>query len=123
MHIELNEDQLMIREVTKSFAKKELIPIAGHLDEECIFPEDVVRQLGELGLMGVAIPETYGGSQMDTLSYVVALEEISRGCASTGVIMSVNNSLVCDPIYKFGSEAIRQRYLVPLASGKKLGCF
>ena len=79
--------------------------------------------MGELGLMGIAIPEEYGGAGMDPLAYALAMEEISRGCASTGVIMSVNNSLYCDPVYKFGTEEQKQEWLVPYASGEKLGCF
>src|SRR4029453_8802017 len=84
---------------------------------------ELVARLAEMGLMGVAIPPEWGGAGMDTVSYVLALEEISRACASTGVIMSVNNSLVCDPILKFGTDAQKTRFLIPLASGKKLGCF
>ena len=79
--------------------------------------------MGELGLMGIAIPEEYGGAGMDPLAYALAMEEISRGCASSGVIMSVNNSLYCDPVYKFGTEEQKQEYLIPYASGQKLGCF
>ena len=79
--------------------------------------------MGELGLMGIAIPEEYGGAGMDPLAYALAMEEISRGCASTGVIMSVNNSLYCDPVLKFGTEEQKHRWLTPFASGEKLGCF
>jgi butyryl-CoA dehydrogenase len=79
--------------------------------------------MGELGLMGLAVPDEYGGAGADAVSYVLAMEEVSRACASTGVIMSVNNSLVCDPLYKFGNEDQKKRFLAPLASGKKLGCF
>jgi len=79
--------------------------------------------MAELGFMGIAVPEEYGGAGMDNVCYAIAMEEISRACASTGVIMSVNNSLACDPILKFGSEEIKREYLVPMASGKKLGCF
>src|SRR5262245_1153201 len=79
--------------------------------------------MGELGLMGIAIPEAYGGAGADTVAYVVALEEVARACASHAVIMSVNNSLYCDPVFKFGTEEQKQRFLAPFASGARLGCF
>ncbi|HEY5995898.1 MAG TPA: acyl-CoA dehydrogenase [Candidatus Deferrimicrobiaceae bacterium] len=123
MVFDLTEEQLMIQEMARNFAQKEVLPKAAELDEEARFPEELVRQMADLGLMGVAVPEEYGGAGMDTICYVIAMEEISRACASTGVIMSVNNSLACDPILKFGSEEIKKKYLVPLASGRKLGCF
>ena len=123
MQFELSEEQQMIRDMTRSFADKELRPIAAQLDEEARFPADVVAKLGELGLMGIAIPDRYGGAGMDHVSYAIAMEEISRGCASTGVIMSVNNSLVCDPLVRWGNEEQKKEFLTPLASGKKLGCF
>ncbi|MBP2674522.1 MAG: Butyryl-CoA dehydrogenase [Deltaproteobacteria bacterium] len=123
MEFELTEEQRMIQETARNFAQKEVLPVAAELDETGRFPEELVRQMAELGFMGVAVPEEYGGSGMDTVCYAIAMEEISRACASTGVIMSVNNSLVCDPILTFGSEELKREYLVPLASGKKLGCF
>ena len=123
MNFELTEEQSMIQQMTRDFAEKELKPIAAEIDENHRFPAEVVKKLAELGLLGIVVPPEYGGSGMDHVSYAVAMEEISRGCASTGVIMSVNNSLVCDPIWKFGTEEQKQEYLVPLASGQKLGCF
>ncbi len=123
MTFELTDEQRMIQETARSFAQKEVLPIAADLDEAGRYPEELVRKMAELGFMGVAIPEAYGGAGMDNVSYAIAMEEISRACASTGVIMSVNNSLVCDPVHRFGSEEIRQQFLVPLASGRKLGCF
>jgi len=123
MHFELTEEQQMIRDMTHRFAEEKLKPIAAEIDEHHRFPTEIVKELGELGLMGVAIPEKWGGAGMDHVCYAIAIEEISRGCASTGVIMSVNNSLYCDPIHHFGSDAIRERYLKPFASGQKLGCF
>ncbi|MEW6721566.1 MAG: acyl-CoA dehydrogenase [Thermodesulfobacteriota bacterium] len=123
MEFELTDEQRMIRETARNFAQKEVLPLAAELDETGRFPAELVRQMAELGFMGVAVPEEYGGSGMDNICYVIAMEEISRACASTGVIMSVNNSLVCDPILKFASEDVKREYLVPLASGKKLGCF
>jgi butyryl-CoA dehydrogenase len=123
MKFDLTEEQLMVRDTARDFAVRELDPIAASLDAECTFPADKVALLGELGLMGVAIPEDHGGGGMDYVSYVLAMEEISRACAGTGVIMSVNNSLVCDPLSKFCTPAQKEEFLVPLASGKKLGCF
>ncbi len=121
--IELTDEQQMIRDLARDFAVNEIKPIASELDKEGKFPKDLVKKMADLGFMGIFISEGYGGSGMDTLSYVLALEEICKACASTGVIMSVNNSLVCEPIYKFGTEEQKKRYLPPLAKGEKLGCF
>jgi butyryl-CoA dehydrogenase len=93
MNVELTEEQRMIQDVARDFAEKELRPIAGAIDREARFPRETVRRMGELGLMGIIIPETWGGSGGDAVGYTVAVEELSRGCASHGVIMSVNNSL------------------------------
>jgi butyryl-CoA dehydrogenase len=119
----LSTEQTLIRDTARDLANKEIAPRAAEIDKQHRFPREIVTRLGEIGLLGVAIPEQWGGAGMDTVSYALALEEISRACASTGVIMSVNNSLVCDPILKFGSEAQKRQWLHPLASGKKLGCF
>src|SRR5579871_2845082 len=113
----------MIRETARDFARKEIAPKAKELDETGRFPTELIEQLSQMGFMGMMVPEKYGGSGLDSLSYVIALEEICAGCASTGVIMSVNNSLVCAPIVGFGTEEQKQKYLVPLAKGEKLGCF
>jgi butyryl-CoA dehydrogenase len=123
MHIELSDEQKMIQAVARDFAEKEVRPIAEAIDREARFPHDTVRRMGELGLMGIAVPEEWGGSGSDTVAYAVALEEVSRACASHGVIMSVNNSLYCGPVAKFGTEAQKQRFLTPFASGQKVGCF
>jgi len=123
MVFDLTEEQRMIQEMARNFAQKEVLPKAAELDETGRYPGELVRQMAELGLMGVAVPEEYGGSGMDNICYAIAMEEIARACASTAVIMSVNNSLVCDPLLKFGTEEQKKKYLVPLASGKKLGCF
>jgi len=120
---ELSEEQRMIQSVARDFAEKEVRPIAEAIDREARFPTETVRRMGELGLMGIAIPEAYGGSGGDTVSYALAVEEVARACASHAVVMSVNNSLYCDPIYKFGTEEQKQRFLVPYASGRKIGCF
>jgi butyryl-CoA dehydrogenase len=123
MDFQLREDQEMLRKTCAEFAQKELVPHAAKWDRDGTFPKDAVKKLGELGLMGVYVPENEGGSGLDVVSYVVAMEEISRGCASTGVIMSVNNSLYCDPMLKYGNAAQKERWLKPFAQGKKLGCF
>ena len=123
MNIELSEEQRMIQAVAREFAEKEVRPIACAIDREARFPRETVRRMGELGLMGIAIPEAYGGSGGDTVAYALALEEVARVCASHAVIMSVNNSLYCDPVWKCGSEEQKERFLTPFASGQKLGCF
>jgi butyryl-CoA dehydrogenase len=123
MNLSPTEEQLAVQRTARDFATNEVLPKAAEIDREHRHPTELVQRMGELGFLGIAVPETYGGSGFDHISYVLAMEEISRACASTGVIMSVNNSLVCDPIYRFGSEAQKQQWLVPLASGKQLGCF
>jgi butyryl-CoA dehydrogenase len=123
MNFELTDVQREIQRMTREFAARELIPNARKWDEEHAFPTEAVKQLGELGLMGVAVPEEWGGAGLDHVCYAVAMEEISRGCASTGVIMSVNNSLYCDPINRYGTDAQKKEFLEPYASGRKLGCF
>ena len=123
MDFELSEEQKMIQEMARDFTENEIKPKAPELDRTERHPVEIVQKMAELNLMGIAIPDVYGGGGADIVSYAVALEEISRGCASVGVIMSGNNSLVCDPIYTFGTEEQKKKYLTPLASGKKLGCF
>jgi len=123
MQIELTDEQRMIQAVARDFAEKEVRSIAEAIDREARFPRETVRRLGELGLMGIAVPEAWGGSGGDTVGYALALEEVSRACASHGAIMSVNNSLYCDPIEKFGTEEQKGRFLSPYAAGHKLGCF
>src|SRR5439155_1739307 len=97
--------------------------IAAAIDHEARFPHDTVRRMGELGLMGIAIPEAYGGSGGDTVACAVALDELAKACASHAVIMSVNNSLYCDPVHTYGTEEQKRRFLTPFASGQRLGCF
>jgi alkylation response protein AidB-like acyl-CoA dehydrogenase len=113
----------MIQAVAREFAEKDVRPIAADIDRDARFPRDTVRRMGELGLMGITVSEAYGGSGGDTVGYVVALEEVAKVCASHAVIMSVNNSLYCDPVAKYGTEEQKQRFLAPYASGGKLGCF
>ncbi|HKP57006.1 MAG TPA: acyl-CoA dehydrogenase [Polyangiales bacterium] len=123
MELQLTPEQAMLQQTAREFATREVEPRAKHLDREGEWPTDLVARLGELGLMGVAIPSEYGGSGFDHVSYALAIEEISRACASLGVIMSVNNSLACDPIARHGSEAQKREFLTPMAAGKTLGCF
>ncbi len=123
MNFEHNETHKMIRETARQFAQDELAPSADERDEKEIFPSEQIKKLGELGFMGMMVPEQYGGAGLDALSYTIAVEEISRVDAACGVIMSVNNSLVCYGLTKHGTEEQKQKYLVPLATGKKLGAF
>lgn len=109
--------------MARQFAQKELAPAAGELDAKGEFPSRFIPKMAELGLMGMMIPTQWGGSGLDTLAYVLALEEISVACASTAVTMSVNNSLYCGPITKFGSAAQKEKYLTPFATGQKLGAY
>ncbi|MFL5303533.1 MAG: acyl-CoA dehydrogenase [Anaeromyxobacteraceae bacterium] len=123
MHVELNEEQRQVQDLCRKFADDELVPNAKRWDEEHHFPRAAVKKLGELGLLGVAIPAEWGGAGMDAVAYAVAMEEISRGCAGTGVIMSVNNSLYCEPVLKYGTDEQKREFLAPFATGEKLGCF
>lgn len=123
MDLQLTDEQLMAQKLAAEFAKNEVAPKAAEIDHNHRHPRELVSRMAELGFMGIAIPEQYGGAGLDTVSYALVLEEISRACASTGVIMSVNNSLVCDPINKFGTEEQKQKWLTPLAQGRLLGCF
>jgi butyryl-CoA dehydrogenase len=119
----LSETHEMLRKTCRELAERELAPQAAHVDREHRFPREQVMKLRELGLMGVAVPEDEGGTGLDNLAYAIAIEEVSRGCASTGVIMSVNNSLYCDPVVKYANTEQKKEWLAPFASGEKLGCF
>ena len=123
MKLDLTDEQQMIQAMAREFAETAIRPIAAEIDREARFPHETVKRMGELGLMGIAIPEQWGGSGSDTVSYVVALEEIAKACASHAVIMSVNNSLYGDPVLKYGTDAQRERFLKPVASGHAQGCF
>ena len=120
---EFTDEQAMIRNAARDFADKELAAGAAERDEKEQFPSEQIKKMAELGFMGMMVPEEAGGAGMDTVSYVLALEEISRADASAGVIMSVNNSLVCWGLERFGNDEQKNKYLKPLASGKKLGAF
>ncbi len=123
MNIELSEEQMAVRDAARDFAQNVLKPGVIERDETQTFPAEEIKQLGELGFMGMMVNPKYGGGGMDTVSYVLAMEEISKVDASASVCMSVNNSLVCWGIEKHGSEEQKQKYLVPLASGQKIGAF
>lgn len=123
MNFELTEEQLAVKEAARDFAQNVLKPGVIERDNLQKFPADQIKQLAELGFMGMMVDPKYGGSGMDTLSYVLAMEEISKVDASTSVCMSVNNSLVCWGLEKFGTEEQKQKYLVPLAKGEKIGAF
>jgi butyryl-CoA dehydrogenase len=123
MNLELTDIQREIQRTARDFAAKELTPNARKWDEEHHFPKEAVKQLAELGMLGIAVSEEWGGAGLDAVSYAIAMEEISRGCASTGVIMSVNNSLYCDPVSKYATDEQKKLFLAPFARGEKLGCF
>jgi len=123
MNFDFNETQQMIRDTARKFAQDELAPSADERDEREEFPHEAVKKLGELGFMGMMVSEQYGGAGLDTVSYVLAMEEISKVDASAGVIMSVNNSLVTWGLEAYGSDYQKEKYLKDLASGKKLGAF
>jgi alkylation response protein AidB-like acyl-CoA dehydrogenase len=123
MHFTLSEEQLMIQKAARDFAREELLPGVIERDEHQRFPADQIRKLGELGFMGMMVDPKYGGGGMDSVSYVLAMEELSKVDASASVVVSVNNSLVCWGIETFGSEAQKQKYLVPLAKGEMIGAF
>jgi alkylation response protein AidB-like acyl-CoA dehydrogenase len=121
MNLDLTEEHLMIQQAARDFANTECLPGVIERDEKMIFPKEQILKLADLGFMGMMVNEKYGGAGLDTLSYVIAMEEISKVDASTSVCMSVNNSLVCWGLEAFGTEEQKQQYLTPLAQGKKDG--
>ncbi|GLI36140.1 acyl-CoA dehydrogenase family protein [Desulforhabdus amnigena] len=123
MNFELTEEQQMIQDMARKFAEREIKPVAAELDRTHKHPADLVAKMGELGLMGVTIPEEYGGAGMDYICYVLSMIEISKACASCGVIMSVCNSLYNFPVNAYGTEEQKKKYLTPVASGQALGCY
>jgi butyryl-CoA dehydrogenase len=123
MDLELSEEQRLLQQAVRDFAEEAVRPRAAVIDQTGEFPKDLFHKAGELGLAGVAVPTEHGGSGMDTVSYTIVIEEISRVCANMGVILSVNNSLVCDPVEKYGNAEQKMKFLEPLARGEKLGCF
>lgn len=121
--LDLTEEHKMIQMAARDFAQNEIAPIAAEYDESEGFPSETVRKMGQMGLMGIEVPEEYGGAGMDTLSYVLALTEISKADASHGIIMSVNNSLYCTAVDTFGTEEQKQKFLTPVATGELIGAY
>ncbi|KAG8234849.1 hypothetical protein J437_LFUL014698 [Ladona fulva] len=119
----LPETHQMLQKTCRDFAEGELKPIAAQLDKEHMYPKKQIKMMGDLGLMGIDVPEELGGTGLDYLAYSIAMEEISRGCASAGVIMSVNNSLYLGPLQKFGSKEQKEKYVRPFTGGERVGCF
>jgi alkylation response protein AidB-like acyl-CoA dehydrogenase len=123
MNFQLTEEQILTQKTAREFADNELAPGVVERDEKKIFPKEGIKQMAALGFMGMMVEPKWGGGGMDSISYTIAMEEISRVEASSGVVMSVNNSLVCYLLEKFSSDHLKEKYLKPLASGKKLGAF
>ena len=123
MNLELTEEQQLLRKSVREFAESEVRPLAKELDETGRYPRELFRKAAELGLTGVAFPESQGGAGFDHIAYTLVIEEISRCCASTGVILSVQNSLFCDPIHRFGNAEQKKKFLLPFTRGEKIGCY
>jgi len=123
MDFQFTEEQLAVKEAARDFAEMELLPGVIERDEKELFPAEQVKKMGEMGLLGMMVSPQYGGGGMDTVSYVLAMEEIAKVDASAAVVMSVNNSLVCWGLEKYGTEEQKQKYLVPLAQGQIIGAF
>lgn len=123
MDLQLTEEQELLQKTVRDFAEAEVKPLAKEIDETGRFPRETFKKAAELGLTGVAIPEDEGGAGMDHICYAITIEEISRVCASTGVILSVQNSLYCDPIHRFGTAEQKTKFLEPFARGEKIGCY
>jgi butyryl-CoA dehydrogenase len=123
VNLELTEEQKLLQKSVREFAESEVKPLAKELDETGRFPRDVFEKAAELGLTGIALPEAEGGAGFDHIAYSIVIEEISRCCASTGVILSVQNSLYCDPLHRFGTDEQKRKFLLPFARGEKIGCY
>jgi len=123
LNLELNEEQKLLQKSVREFAETEVRPLAKELDETGHFPKELFKKAAELGLTGVAFPESEGGAGFDHVSYTIVIEEISRCCASTGVILSVQNSLFCDPVHRYGTDEQKKKFLLPFSRGEKIGCY
>ena len=123
MDFQLTEEQRLIRDMVREFARTEIAPRAAEIDRTREFPRDTFRKCAALNLTGMMVLEEWGGTGLDSISYVIAVEELSRACATTGVIISVNNSLYCDPVQRYGTDAQKERWLKPFAMGEKIGCY
>lgn len=119
--MELTEDQKMIQKMAREFVQKEVAPIAAEIDQTCQFPMENIRKLGELGFLGIPVPEKYGGTGLDYFSYALVIEELAKGCASTAVTVATHTSNSAGPIFLFGTEEQKEKYLVPMSKGEKLG--
>lgn len=123
MSLDLSTEHEELRRAVRDFARKEIVPVAAHFDETGDFPYDIIKKMGAMGLMGIEVPEQYGGAGMDTLAYVLTMEEVAKADAATSTIVSVNNSLVCHGLLKFGTEEQKEKYLRAIASGEKIGAY
>jgi len=123
MNFELTQDHKVLRDAVRDFVEKEVKPLAVQIDEEHCIPDALVQQMAEMGFLGSYFPEEYGGAGLDMLSYAIVVEEVSKACGSSGVLISAHTSLACGPIYTFGSEAQKQQWLPDLNTGAKIGCF
>ncbi len=123
MNFELSEDHKVLKDSIKDFVDNEIKPIAAEIDAKHEIPQTLISQVGELGFLGIYIPEEYGGAGMDYFSYILTVEEVSKACASTGVMISAHTSLCCDPILRYGNEEQKKKFLPSLASGERIGCF
>ena len=123
MSLALTEEQAMLQQIARKFAQEKIAPIAAGFDESGEFPVETVREMGRLGLMGIEVPEAYGGAGMDAIAYVLAMVEISKADASHGTVMSVNNSLYCHAIIQYGTEEQKKKYVTPVASGQVIGAY
>jgi butyryl-CoA dehydrogenase len=123
VNLELTEEQKLLQKTVREFAESEVRPLAKEIDETGRFPRETFRKAAELGLTGVAFPEDEGGAGFDHVAYAIVIEEISRCCASTGVILSVQNSLFCDPIHRYGNAEQKKKFLLPFTRGEKIGCY
>jgi len=123
MDFELSQDHKVLRDSIRDFVAEEIRPLAMQIDEEHAIPGDLVEKIAAMGFFGSYLPEEYGGAGLDALSYALLVEEVSKACGSTGVLISAHTSLACDPIYRFGTEEQKQRWLPDLAQGRVIGCF
>jgi len=123
MDFDLSQEHKLLQSSVRDFVEKEIRPLAIQIDEQHRIPDELVAKMGAMGLLGSYLPEAYGGAELDILSYAIAVEEVSKACASSGILISAHTSLACDPILQFGSETQKQRWLPDLAAGKKIGCF
>ncbi len=123
MVVAITDEHRLIRETVREFASRELLPVAAELDQDARFPAEIVKKAAAIGLLGLTVPEGYGGAGLDTVAYVIAHEELARACAGFQTIVTVNNSLVCEPIIRWGTDAQKRRYLPDLAAGRRLGCY